>query len=125
VRRDRRPLVAQHGVEVEDGLLLLLRELAPLDVRPQVVGPSQPAALAAPVQPCSKLSAKSIIGNVQGIIVQMLHLDLVAVCMCLSWLQTLCSNCSTEAVWEKGNATRPMQVWDTHGMKKHQRWPDL
>jgi hypothetical protein len=38
-------------VEVEDGLLLLLRELAPLDVRPQVVGPSQPAALAAPVQP--------------------------------------------------------------------------
>jgi hypothetical protein len=34
-------------VELDDGLLLLQRELAPLDVRPQVVGPPEPAALAA------------------------------------------------------------------------------
>lgn len=45
-------LVAEDGVEVEDGLLLLLGELAPLDVRPQVVRPPQPAALATPVQTC-------------------------------------------------------------------------
>ena len=43
-------LVAEEGVEVEDGLLLVLGELAPLDVRPQVVGPPQPAALATPLK---------------------------------------------------------------------------
>jgi len=57
VRRDRRPLVAEDGVEVQDGLFFLLRELAPLDVRPQVVGPPQPAALAASVQPCKSSQA--------------------------------------------------------------------
>jgi hypothetical protein len=40
--------VAEERVELDDGLLLLERELAPLDVRPQVVGPPEPAALAAP-----------------------------------------------------------------------------
>jgi hypothetical protein len=38
-------------VQLDDGLLLLERELAPLDVRAQVVGPPEPAALAAPPQP--------------------------------------------------------------------------
>jgi hypothetical protein len=41
-------------VELDDGLLLLQAELAPLDVRPEVVGPPEPAALAAPLQPCRK-----------------------------------------------------------------------
>ena len=45
-------LVAKDGVELEDGLLFLLGELPSLDVWPQVVGPSQPAALATPVEPC-------------------------------------------------------------------------
>ena len=43
--------VAEQCVELDDGLLLLQRELAPLDVRPQVVGPPEPAALAAAHQP--------------------------------------------------------------------------
>jgi hypothetical protein len=45
-------LVAKDGVELEDGLFFLLGELPSLDVWPQVVGPSQPAALATPVEPC-------------------------------------------------------------------------
>ena len=51
--------VAEERVELDDGLLLLERELAPLDVRPQVVGPPEPAALAAPLQPCSP--ARSVV----------------------------------------------------------------
>jgi hypothetical protein len=39
-------------VELEDGAVLLGGEGSALDVRAQVVGPPQPAALAAPVQPC-------------------------------------------------------------------------
>ena len=37
-------------MEADDEILLLLGEAAPLEVRPQVVDPSQPAALAAPLQ---------------------------------------------------------------------------
>ena len=44
--------VAEQRVELDDGLLLLQAELAPLDVRPEVVRPPEPAALAAPLQPC-------------------------------------------------------------------------
>jgi hypothetical protein len=44
--------VADDGVELDDGLLLLGGEWPPLDVRPEVVGPPQPAALAAPAQTC-------------------------------------------------------------------------
>ena len=47
-------LVADDGVELDDGLLLLRREGPALDVRPEVVGPPQPAALAAPVQPWTR-----------------------------------------------------------------------
>jgi hypothetical protein len=43
--------VSEERVQLDDGLLLLERELAPLDVRAQVVGPAEPAALAAPPQP--------------------------------------------------------------------------
>jgi hypothetical protein len=39
-------------VELDDGLLLLGGEGTAPDVRTQVVRPPQPAALAAPVQPC-------------------------------------------------------------------------
>jgi len=45
--------VAKGGVELDDHLLLLLRDVPPLEVRPQVVDPPQPAALPAPQQPCS------------------------------------------------------------------------
>jgi hypothetical protein len=45
-------LVADDAVELEDGVVLLGGEGPALDVRAQVVGPPQPAALAAPVQPC-------------------------------------------------------------------------
>jgi hypothetical protein len=45
--------VAKRGVELDDHLFLLLRDVPPLEIRPQVVDPSQPAALPAPQQPCS------------------------------------------------------------------------
>jgi len=45
--------VAEQRVELDDGLLLLQAELAPLDVRPEVVRPPEAAALAAPLQPCA------------------------------------------------------------------------
>ena len=44
---------SQHGMEGDDELLLLLREVLVLEVGPQVVGVPQPAALPAPLQPCS------------------------------------------------------------------------
>jgi hypothetical protein len=40
-------LVAEQAVELDDGLVLLLREVAALEVRPEVVDPPQAAALAA------------------------------------------------------------------------------
>ena len=43
--------VAELVVEADDGVLLLLAEVAALDVRAQVVDPPEPAALAAPLQP--------------------------------------------------------------------------
>ena len=52
-------LVADDGVELDDGLLLLRGEGPALDVRPEVVGPPQPAALAAPVQPCIRLRSQN------------------------------------------------------------------
>jgi hypothetical protein len=39
-------------VQLYDGLLLLEGEAAALDVRAEVVGPPQPAALPAPREPC-------------------------------------------------------------------------
>ena len=45
-------LVAEDRVELEDGLLFLGCELSSLDIWPQVVGPSQSAALATPVESC-------------------------------------------------------------------------
>ena len=50
LRGDLRPLVAEDGVEVDDEVLLLLGEGAPLQVRPQVVYPPKPAALPTPLQ---------------------------------------------------------------------------
>ncbi|KAF3792953.1 Transcription factor [Nymphaea thermarum] len=35
---------------MQNGLLLINRKISPLDVRPQVVGPSQPATFPAPVE---------------------------------------------------------------------------
>jgi len=53
--------VAKGGVELDDHLLLLLRDVPPLEVRPQVVDPPQPAALPAPQQPCiTKIHQKLI-----------------------------------------------------------------
>jgi hypothetical protein len=37
-------------MEMDDEVLFLLRERAPLEVRPQVVDPPQPAALPAPLK---------------------------------------------------------------------------
>jgi len=51
--------VAELLVEADDGVLLLLAEVAALDVRAQVVDPPEPAALAAPQQPCSSSSSTS------------------------------------------------------------------
>ena len=52
--------VAEHGVELEDDGLLVGGDLAPLQVRPEVVHPPQPAALPAPPQPCSSTSSPAI-----------------------------------------------------------------
>jgi hypothetical protein len=41
-------------MELDDEAVLLLRDVAPLQVGTQVIDPSQPAALAAPQQACSK-----------------------------------------------------------------------
>jgi hypothetical protein len=46
-------------VENNDKVLFLLGEAAPLEVRPQVVHPPQPAALAAPLQACKQLPIHS------------------------------------------------------------------
>lgn len=51
---DRNAPVAKGGVELDDHLFLLLRDVPPLEISPQVVDPSQPAALPAPQKPCSK-----------------------------------------------------------------------
>jgi hypothetical protein len=50
LRGNLRPLVAEDGVEVDDEVFLLLGEGAPLQVRPQVVYPPQPAALPTPLE---------------------------------------------------------------------------
>jgi hypothetical protein len=47
-------LVSEDAVDVDDGALLLLGEGAALQVRPEVVDPPEPAALAAPLQPCRR-----------------------------------------------------------------------
>jgi hypothetical protein len=47
-------------VEADDGVLLLLAEVAALDVRAQVVDPPEPAALAAPQQPCTSSTCVSL-----------------------------------------------------------------
>jgi hypothetical protein len=41
-------------MELHDHLLLFFEDVAPLEIRPQVVDPPHPAALPAPQQPCSK-----------------------------------------------------------------------
>ena len=45
--------VSKGGVKHDDDVLFLLGDVPPLDVRPKVVDPPQPAALAAPEQPCT------------------------------------------------------------------------
>lgn len=42
--------VAEEGVEPDDELLLVVVDVATLDVRPEIVEPPEPAALAAPPQ---------------------------------------------------------------------------
>jgi hypothetical protein len=58
--------VPQDLVKRDDEVLLLLREAAALQVRAEVVDPPQAAALAAPLQPCTREagSAKPISGRV-------------------------------------------------------------
>jgi hypothetical protein len=53
LRRDLGPPVAELLVQVDHRSLLLLRQQAALEVRPEVVGPPQPAALPAPQESCS------------------------------------------------------------------------
>ena len=48
--------VAEHGVQLEDDGLLVGGDLPPLQVRPEVVHPPQPAALPAAPQPCTSLN---------------------------------------------------------------------
>jgi hypothetical protein len=50
-------------VDVDDGALLLLREGAALQVRPEVVDPPESAALAAPLQPCRRTRHGGGYGN--------------------------------------------------------------
>ena len=49
--------VSHDGMELDDGLLLGLRELSVLEVRAKVVRPPQPAALPTSLQPCEFSSA--------------------------------------------------------------------
>jgi predicted component of type VI protein secretion system len=49
-RKEKSP-VAEESLEVDDELLLLLSEVPPLDPRPEVVRPPEPAALAATHHP--------------------------------------------------------------------------
>jgi len=51
---ERSSPVAKESLEVDDELLLLLGKVAALDSWPEVVCPPQPAALAAPHQPCTR-----------------------------------------------------------------------
>jgi hypothetical protein len=44
---------------VDDELLLLVGEVAALDARPEVVGPPQPTALAAPTQTCREVHTRT------------------------------------------------------------------
>jgi hypothetical protein len=50
--------IAKGGMELHDHLLLFFEDVAPLEIRPQVVDPPHPAALPAPQQPCSKQASK-------------------------------------------------------------------
>ena len=47
--------VAEGGVELDDDVFFLLGDVPPLDVRPKVVDPPEPAALAAPEQACMRV----------------------------------------------------------------------
>jgi hypothetical protein len=53
--------VAEHGVQLEDDGLLVGCDLAPLQVRPEVVHPPEPAALPAPAQPCTQTRCHIVI----------------------------------------------------------------
>jgi hypothetical protein len=44
--------VPQYSMKFDDEVFLLLRECASFKVRPQVIYPPQPAALATPLKPC-------------------------------------------------------------------------
>jgi len=48
--------VAEELVEADDEVLLVVGDVAALDVRPEVVEPPQPAAFAAPAQTCTHAS---------------------------------------------------------------------
>jgi hypothetical protein len=56
VLRDLGPAVAPAGVQLQDEQLLLRRDVAPPQVRPQVVEPPQAAALPRPPEPCMRSS---------------------------------------------------------------------
>lgn len=47
-------LVSKDGMEIENRLFLLRRELSSLDIRPQVIRPPQSAALPTSIQTCDK-----------------------------------------------------------------------
>lgn len=47
--------VPEGGVELDDDVFFLLGDVPPLDVRPKVVDPPEPAALAAPEQACMRV----------------------------------------------------------------------
>ena len=65
---DGGPAVAEQRLEVDDDPLLVRREVAALYPRPQVVRPPQPAALAAPHQPCIHPSTHTTSASSQFII---------------------------------------------------------
>lgn len=58
--------VAEHGVQLEDDGLLVRGDLPPLEVRPEVVHPPQPAALPAPAQPCRAMPSSPIVSSNSG-----------------------------------------------------------
>ena len=56
-------LVAERGVKAHDGLFFLAGEHAVLQPRPQVVDPSQPAALAVPLKSCRRSNSQGILAH--------------------------------------------------------------
>ena len=59
-KKATRLLVSQQAMEFDDELIFLLREIAALEIRPKVVYPPEPAALATSQQPYTRTETKKL-----------------------------------------------------------------